>query len=163
MQHEQKKYDYMYLNVLDVMYFKDDRNGIKFLLKILLIQQITHMKNCKKTFQNATWKKNIHLPYCVGRHVWHKVNRQFVLRHYLILLHFVRQTLFETKRDVFPPPWFHSIFSNITKKNSSNCHDFSVIFSMKRNFVEVAEDHRVGKWMVATGSRKGAVHADLAG
>ena len=40
MQHEQKKYDYMYLNMLDVMYFKDDRNRIKFLLEILLIQQI---------------------------------------------------------------------------------------------------------------------------
>ena len=36
-------------------------------------------------------------------------------------------------------------------------------FFDETEFVEVAEDHRVGKWMVATGSRKGAVHADLAG
>ena len=35
----EKKY-YLYLILLDVMYFKDDRNGIKFLLEILLIQQI---------------------------------------------------------------------------------------------------------------------------
>jgi hypothetical protein len=106
-------------------------------------------------------KKKILLPYYVGRHVWHKVNRQFVLRHYLILLHSVRQTLFETKRDVFPLPWFHRIFFDITNKTRQIVMIFLSFFDTE--FVEVAEDHRVGKWMVATGSRKGAVHADLAG
>ena len=54
-----KIYNYMYLNVLDVMYFKDDRNRIKFLLEILLIQRIMWKIAKKKKLSKIQREKKI--------------------------------------------------------------------------------------------------------